>query len=62
MPDKEQELFNYVVEPTSYPGAITVEELKTAVLHDGFSFTKGCPMLRIRAATVSVRWDFRRDH
>ena len=48
MPDKEQELFNYVVEPTSYPGAITVEELKTAVLHEGFSFTKGCPMLRIK--------------
>ena len=48
MPDKEQELFNYVVEPTSYPGAITVEELKTAVLHGGFSFTKGCPMLRIK--------------
>lgn len=48
LPEKEQELYNYIVEPTSYPGAITVEELKTAVLHQGFDFTKNCPMLRIK--------------
>lgn len=47
-PEKEQELFNYIVEPASYPGAITTEELKTAKLHDGFGFTKGCPVLRIK--------------
>lgn len=48
LPEREQELFNYIVEPTSYPGAITVDELKTAELHQGFRFTKGCPVLKIR--------------
>ncbi len=47
-PEHEQDLFNYIVEPTSYPGAITVEELKTAQFHEGFGFTKGCPMMKIK--------------
>lgn len=48
IPEKEQELYNYIVEPTSYPGAITVEEMKTAQFHEGFGFTKGCPMFKIK--------------
>lgn len=48
LPDREQELYNYIIEPTSYPDAITTEEMKTAQFHEGFSFTKGCPVMRIR--------------
>lgn len=48
LPEREQELYNYIIEPTSYPGAITTEEIKTAKLHKGFSFTKGCPLLKIK--------------
>lgn len=48
LPEKEQELYNYIVEPTSYPGAITVEEMRTAQFHEGFGFTKGCPMFKIK--------------
>lgn len=48
LPGREQELYNYIIEPTSYPNAITTEEMKTAQFHEGFSFTKGCPVMRIR--------------
>ena len=48
VPDKENELFNYILEPSSYPGAIGVEEMRTAKLCEGFAFTKGCPVLKIR--------------
>lgn len=48
LPGREQELYIYIIEPTSYPNAITTEEMKTAEFHEGFSFTKGCPVMRIR--------------
>lgn len=47
-PEHEQELWNYIIEPTSYPGAITDEEMRTAEFYPGFDFTKGCPVFRIR--------------
>ena len=48
VPDKENELFNYILEPSSYPGAIGVEEMRTAKLCEGFAFTKGMPVLQIK--------------
>lgn len=48
LPGREQELYNYIIEPTSYPDAITTEEMKTAQFHKGFSFTKGCPVMKIK--------------
>lgn len=48
VPDKENELFNYILEPSSYPGAIGVEEMRTARLCEGFTFTKGMPVLQIK--------------
>lgn len=48
LPDKENELYNYILEPSSYPGAIGVEEMRTARLCEGFAFTKGMPVLRIK--------------
>ena len=44
----EHDLFNYVQIPTSYPGAIGPEEMQTAVMHDGFSFTKNSPVMKIQ--------------
>ncbi len=48
LPGHEDELYNYVLEPTSYPGGIREEELQSVQLHPGFSFTKGCPVLKMK--------------
>ena len=46
--DKQDELYNYIIEPSSYPGAIGVEEMNTAEAHKGFDFTKGMPVWKIK--------------
>lgn len=51
VPGREGELYNYVQIPTSYPGAIGVEEMKTASIHPGFDFTKGSPVIRMQGGS-----------
>lgn len=48
---RDKELFNYILEPSSYPGAIGTGEMRTAQLFPGFSFTKGCPVLKIQGGS-----------
>lgn len=49
--DKENELFNYVIEASSYPGAIGVAEMNTAEAYKGFDFTKGMPLWKIKGGS-----------
>ncbi len=44
-------LFNYTVMPTNMRGFIAFDELRGAELHPGFTFTKGCPVLRVPAGS-----------
>lgn len=48
LPGREEELYNYIQMAASYPSAIGVDEMKTAEMHKGFSFTKGSPVIRIK--------------
>lgn len=48
---EQEELFNYIIEPTSYPDAISEDEIRTAELHPGFQFTKGCPVMKIKGGS-----------
>jgi arylsulfatase A-like enzyme len=40
-------LYNYTVMPTHMRVPFSMEEMRTATLHEGFGFTKGSPVLRI---------------
>ena len=42
-------LYNYTQMPTHMRCLFSVDEMKTAKLHPGFSFTKGTPVLKISA-------------
>lgn len=42
-------LFNYTQMPTHMRSMFSVEEMRTAVLSEGFSFTKGTPVMKISA-------------
>ena len=42
-------LYNYTQMPTHMRCLFSVDEMKTATLHPGFSFTKGTPVLKIRS-------------
>lgn len=42
-------LYHYTQMPTHMRCRFSVEEMRTAVLHPGFSFTKGTPVMRIQA-------------
>ncbi len=52
-----QPLFEYTLMPTHMRLPFTVEEMRTAILHPPFSFTKGCPVLKIRASPSLFRMD-----
>ncbi|MBT9776598.1 sulfatase-like hydrolase/transferase [Clostridium sp. MCC353] len=45
---KENELFNYVIMPNSYPGGIGVEEMNSVEAFAGFNFTKGMPVWKMK--------------
>lgn len=47
----KDEDYNYVSIPNSFPHAITVDVLKTAQMHPGFEFTKGCPLLKLKGGS-----------
>ena len=42
-------LFNYTQMPTHMRSMFSIDEMRTAVLMDGFSFTKGTPVMKISA-------------
>lgn len=46
---KENEpLYHYTHMPTHMKNLFTVEEMRTMEIHKGFSFTKGCPVMKIK--------------
>ena len=47
-------LYNYTLMPTHMRCMFSVEEMKTATMTDGFSFTKGSPTMRICAKEDST--------
>lgn len=49
--EKQQELFNYVIIPCTYPGAVGIEEMNTVKPVDGFSFTKGMPVWKMHGGS-----------
>lgn len=46
-PVGENKVYNYTLMPTHMRCLYSVDEMKTASLHPGFSFTKGSPVLKI---------------
>jgi arylsulfatase A-like enzyme len=48
-PSKEENkpLFNYTHMPAHMKRCFSVDEMRTTELHPGFSFTKGCPVMKI---------------
>jgi hypothetical protein len=46
-PDTQQPLFEYTLMPTRMRGFFSLEELRAWKQHDGFAFTKGCPVARV---------------
>jgi arylsulfatase A-like enzyme len=44
-------LFNYTLMPAHMKHAFSMEEMRTMQCHEGFSFTKGTPVMQIDAAT-----------
>lgn len=57
-PGKDQELYNYMQHLDSYPGAVGIEEMKTAKIHPGFDFTKGSPVIKIKGGSGIKSLDF----
>ena len=49
VPEKSEEIYNYTLMPMHMNERFSTEELKGAVLAPPFSFTKGCPVLKIKA-------------
>lgn len=47
--EKKDEIYNYTLMPLHMNKRFSVDELKTAELVDGFDFTKGCKVLKIKA-------------
>ncbi|ECC1693946.1 sulfatase [Salmonella enterica subsp. salamae] len=48
-------LFEYTLMPTRINRRFTPAELKNTSLHPGFSFTKGCPVMKVPAESVMTR-------
>ncbi|KYQ97124.1 sulfatase [Serratia plymuthica] len=49
------ELYDYTLMPTRINRRFTPGELQGLTLHPGFSFTKGCPVMKIPAESVMTR-------
>lgn len=54
-PDTCQPLFEYTLMPCHMQDYFSAEELRTATLHPGFSFTRGCPVLRVLSEDRGIR-------
>lgn len=48
--DMTEPAYEYTLMPTHMKKMFSVEELKTAQMHPGFTFTKGVPVMKIEAA------------
>ena len=48
----EAELYNYTLMPMHMVNFFSIDELKTTELHDAFSFTKGCKVMKIKYLTL----------
>lgn len=44
------QLYNYTLMPSNMKAAFPIQQLSEAQLHPGFSFTRGCPVLRVPAS------------
>ena len=49
VPEKKDEVYNYTLMPTHMTARFSPEELSTAILEKPFSFTKGCPVLKVKS-------------
>lgn len=49
LPEKVDEIYNYTLEPRHMNSRFSPKEMRTAVLVPPFSFTKGCPVLKIKS-------------
>ena len=49
-------LYEYTLMPQHMNKEFSVEELKTAQMHPGFGFTKGCPVMRIDAGKRNFKF------
>jgi len=56
------ELYEYTLMPTRINRRFTPDELQGLTLHPGFSFTKGCPVMKIPAESVMTRGADRFGH
>lgn len=45
--DKNEPLYNYTQMPTHMKNFFTVNEMRTMEINEGFTFTKGCPVMKI---------------
>ncbi len=52
-----EQLYDYTLMPTHMRARFSVEEMRKATLDQGFSFTKGCPVLKIPAQLKHMSWD-----
>lgn len=49
MPDKVNEIYNYTLMPQHMNQRYTVAEMRSMELHEPFSFTKGCQVMKIKS-------------
>ncbi|MPN25246.1 hypothetical protein SDC9_172653 [bioreactor metagenome] len=47
--DNSVEMYEYTHMPTHMRALFSVQEMRTATLHPGFSFTKGAPVMKIKS-------------
>lgn len=59
--EEHEKLYNYMLMPNSFTGAVTLDVLKTATLHPGFSFTKGVPLLMMKGGWMPPNFPFDYD-
>jgi arylsulfatase A-like enzyme len=50
-------LFHYTHMPTHIDSMFDIDEMRTMVHHPGFSFTKGCPVMKINGALKEWWWE-----
>ncbi|WP_312240237.1 sulfatase [Pantoea sp.] len=55
-------LYEYTLMPTRINRRFTPQELQRMTLHPGFSFTKGCPLMKIPAESVMLQRSDRFGH
>ena len=51
--ESNEPLYNYTLMPTHMRSMFSVEEMRTMERHPGFSFTKGCPLMKVTSVMDS---------